>query len=201
MPVGGIGSYGRRNMSPWPGCGVNFPHKNPHKAVLCIGSKKSVDNTLKLWLLLSSASLHQGCLSNISLAQEAGAGHDFGKVQSQDSWPTDQRIFHNVRHLLIYKSYEKGGREGHVREGLGHFSSIATAMCTEALLPRKKLDIASWWEVKNKYFFPFTSLHSPCFCFIKLPLSWSMRIFCSPSYFLPPYSAEEGNDKSDLVGT
>lgn len=108
----------------------------------------------KVWLTPQSFGCHWAvlhcivCLSIIPLANEARAGHDFGKGHSQDSWPTDQRVLHNIRHLLIYKSFEKRGKEGGGREGVGNFSSMATAVYTESLLPRKKMDIISSWKVE-----------------------------------------------------
>lgn len=112
----------------------------------------------KVWLTPQSFGCHWAvlhCIKSASptflLPRKLELGMTLGKDTARTADP-GQRVFHKIRHLLIYKNCERRGKEGGGREGLGIFSSMATALCTEALLPRKKLDIISWWDVENKSF-------------------------------------------------
>ena len=89
---------------------------------------------------------HQGCLSNIPLTSRLRGG-DTART-ADPNWPKGQSRPYDICSAVKAKRKEEG--RGHLL--LRHLSSRATATRTEALLPRKWLDIACWWEVENKSF-------------------------------------------------
>lgn len=77
-----------------------------------------------------------------------------------------------------------------------HVEDIRLSEQLEALLPGNCLGITCWYEVENKSFVSFVSVHSLCFCFIKLYLDPSVcLIFYPPCPALPSW---EGVDKSGM---
>lgn len=167
---------------------VSFLHSIPHSAVLCIGSSKAVDNTAVLWLLPSSA--HTA--SRLSPQHSFPGMLEVGRILWGDiprtgdtNWLKGYSIPYDIYSAIKAKRKEVEGGHSLLR----CLSSRASAMHIEALLPRNCLDITCWCQKDNKSFFlSFSSMHSLCFCFTNLPLSWPMSFF--HLIFSPPCLAE-----------
>ena len=97
--------------------------------------------------------------------QYARSGQEGGRGHSQDSWPQlTKTIFHTFWHLAQQWNTKRKGW------GVAFFGKVFVFQSKHclygALLPRKWLDIACWWEVKNKSIL-FPLLPHVAFDFVK----------------------------------
>lgn len=148
---------------------VSFLRSIPHSVVLCTGSSKAVDNTAVLWLPPSSAHTASRLSPQHSFPRMLGVGRilwgDISRT-GDTNWSKGYAIPYDIYSAIKAKRKEVEGGHSLLR----CLSSRASAMHTEALLPRNCLDITCWWQEDNKSFFlSFSSMHSLCFCFTKLP--------------------------------
>ena len=132
------------------------------------------------WAVLAQ---HQGCLSNIPpLTSRLGVGKILGGDTARTAdpnWPKGYSMPYDVCSAIkARRRRNKGGAFVYLC-----LSSGATATHTETLLPRKRLDIAFWWEVENKVFW-FSLLLCATFAFALLNCPyldpWAFHYIFSP---------------------